>query len=229
MCGTACAPSISDRAPAARTLETISATGLIVPSTFETCVKATRRTSPRASSESSACERELAVLVDLQIAELGAALAAEHLPGNDVRVVLHLGDQHGVAGAHIRTAPRVGDEVDRLGDVLGEDRRLRIAVREGGDPGACALKGGVGLGGERVDAAVDVRVVLAQMLGDGVDDDLGLLRGCGRVQVDELAPVEAPAEDREVGPDGERLLSDWWHTPRCPRRPRRASRRPSRG
>src|SRR5207253_1057426 len=50
----ACAPSMSETAPAARTRAVISATGLIVPSTFETCVKATKRTSPRASSASSA-------------------------------------------------------------------------------------------------------------------------------------------------------------------------------
>ena len=42
-------------------------------------------------------ERELAALVDLQVAQLGAALAAEHLPGDEVRVVLHLRDQHRVA------------------------------------------------------------------------------------------------------------------------------------
>ena len=114
----------SETAPAARTRATISATGLIVPSTFETWVKATSRTSPRASSASSCLERELAALVDLQVAQLGAALAAEHLPGHEVRVVLHLGDQHRVAGADVRAAPRVGDEVDRLGHVLGEDRRL---------------------------------------------------------------------------------------------------------
>ncbi len=47
-------------------------------------------------------QRQLAALVDLQVAQLGAALAAEHLPGNDVRVVLQLGDQHRVAGAHVR-------------------------------------------------------------------------------------------------------------------------------
>ena len=68
-------------------------------------------------------ERQPPLLVDLQVAKRGAALAAEHLPGDDVRVVLGLGDQHRVAGADVRAAPGVGDEVDRLGDVLGEDRR----------------------------------------------------------------------------------------------------------
>ena len=46
-------PSINETAPAARTRAVISRTGLIVPSTFERCVNATRRTSPRASSASS--------------------------------------------------------------------------------------------------------------------------------------------------------------------------------
>ena len=79
-------------------------------------------------------QRQLAALVDLQVAQLRAALAAQHLPGHDVRVVLHLRDQHRVAGADVRPAPGVGDEVDRLGHVLREDRRLRLGADEGGDP-----------------------------------------------------------------------------------------------
>jgi hypothetical protein len=50
-------------------------------------------------------QRDLAAGVDLEVAQLRAALAAQHLPRHDVRVVLHLRDQHRVAGADVRAAP----------------------------------------------------------------------------------------------------------------------------
>ena len=53
ICGTACAPSITLTAPAARARLAISATGLIVPSTFETWATATILTLPPASASSS--------------------------------------------------------------------------------------------------------------------------------------------------------------------------------
>ena len=143
-------------------------------------------------------ERDLAAGVDLEVAQLRAALAAEDLPGDDVRVVLHLRDQHRVAGTDVRPAPGIRDEVDRLGDVLGEDRRLRLCSDERGDPFACAVVRGVGLLRQRVDAAVHVRVVLAQVIRERLDHDLGLLRGRARIQVDQRAPVETAGEDREV-------------------------------
>jgi hypothetical protein len=110
-------------------------------------------------------KRGFAAGVDLEVAQLCTALAAEDLPGDDVRVVLHLRDQHGVAGVDVRTAPRVGDEVDRLCDVLREDRAPRLCADERGDPPARAVVRGVGLLRQRVDAAMYVRVVLAQMVG----------------------------------------------------------------
>ena len=121
-------------------------------------------------------QRELTTLIDLEVAQRGSPLAAEHLPGNDVRVVLHLGDQHHIAGVHVGPTPGVGDQVDRLGDVLREDRRLRFASDEGCDLAPRCLVGRIGLLGERVDAAVHVRVMALQVIGERVDHDLRLLR-----------------------------------------------------
>ena len=110
-------------------------------------------------------QRQFATVIDLQIAQRRAALAAEHLPGDDVGVVLELGDEDCVARPHIRAlvglsaSPGVGDEVDRLGDVLREYGRLRLSADERGDAPARAVIGGVGLLRQRVDAAMDVRVV----------------------------------------------------------------------
>ena len=49
-------------------------------------------------------QRQFAALVDLQVAQRRAALAAQHLPGDDVGVVLELGDEDRVVRADVRPA-----------------------------------------------------------------------------------------------------------------------------
>jgi arginase family enzyme len=128
MCGTACAPSTSEIAPAARMRDVRKGDQLHVAA-LELLVEMV--------------EREFATLVHLEVAQLCAALAAQHLPRHDVRVVLHLGGEHGVAWADVRASPRIGDEVDRLGHVLREDRRPRLPADELRHLCARAVVGGV--------------------------------------------------------------------------------------
>ena len=59
--------------------------------------------------------------VDAEPAQLDAGLLGQHEPGDDVGVVLHLGEHDGVAGAEVGLAPGLGHQVQALGDVLGED------------------------------------------------------------------------------------------------------------
>ncbi len=128
-------------------------------------------------------QRQFATLVDLQVAQLGAPLAAQDLPGDEVPVMLHLRDQHRVAGSHVVTAPGIGDEVDRLGDVLREDRGPWLAPYKRCDPLAGALIGRVRLLRERVHAAVHVRVVRTQVARQRVYHRSRLLGGRRRVEV----------------------------------------------
>ena len=82
-------------------------------------------------------EVEPVVAVDGDPAQLDAALGGEDVPRHDVGVVLHVGEQDRVALAQVRAGPRVRDQVDRLGDVPGEDDLVRRAgVDEAGDLGA---------------------------------------------------------------------------------------------
>ena len=100
---------------------------------------------------------------------------AEQLPRDDVGVVLHLREHHEIVGGDVGATPRVGDEVDRLGHVLGEDRLAGRRVHEGGDGVARALVGVRGLGRDLVDAAVDrraIRLVVAVHLLDRRTDGL---------------------------------------------------------
>ena len=78
------------------------------------------------------------------------------VPRHDVGVVLHVGEHDDVAGGEVGPAPRLGDEVERLGGVLREHDLVGVAgVDEAGDLGPGRLVGVGGLGGEAVGAAVD--------------------------------------------------------------------------
>ena len=70
-------------------------------------------------------EVERVVLGHRDHPDLDAPLLAQHQPRHEVGVVLELGEQDGVALVQVGPAPRVGDQVDRLGDVLGEDDLAR--------------------------------------------------------------------------------------------------------
>ncbi len=48
-------------------------------------------------------------------------LGGQHVPGHQVGVVLHLGQDHHITGLQVGPAPGVRHQVDRLGGVAGED------------------------------------------------------------------------------------------------------------
>jgi hypothetical protein len=68
---------------------------------------------------------ELAGLGHPRDAQLDPVRIAQHLPGHQVRMVLHLGDHHGLARLHHAAAVAVRAEVDRFGAGLGEDDSRR--------------------------------------------------------------------------------------------------------
>ena len=117
-------------------------------------------------------EAEDAVIGDRDELEVAVALLDEELPRDEVGVVLHLGQDDGVAAVDVAPAPRVGDEVDRLGRVAGEDDLVAVGrVDEPRDLDPRRLVRGGRLLADRVDAAMDVGVVLAVVVRDGIDDD----------------------------------------------------------
>ena len=99
----------------------------MVPSTLLIAVKL------NALAPSSSCgevgEVELAVGGERHPAQLDAALGGQHVPRHDVGVVLHVGEHDDVAALQVGAAPRVRDQVQRLGGVLGEDDLVRACGR----------------------------------------------------------------------------------------------------
>ncbi len=128
-----------------------------------------------------------------------AALGREDVPGDDVRVVLHVGEHDDVAFAQVRAAPGVRDEVEALGRVLREDHFT--LARRVDEPLHLQPRGLVGLGRlgrDLVHAAVHVRVARLVVALHRVEHLPGLLRGRRRVEVDETRAVDHAVEDREV-------------------------------
>ena len=113
-----------------------------------------------------------------------ARLAADHLPGQKVTVVLHDRDDDFVAGLERAQAVAVGDEIQALGGVAGE---YDFVAAAGMDEGAYGLAGFVaharGGNAERIQAAQRIGVILAVECVLGLNDALGALRRGGVVQI----------------------------------------------
>ena len=101
----------------------ISATGLIVPSTFETCANATSLHVAARELALERSQRELAALVDLQVAQLAPRSRQSTCQGTRFAWCSICVISTASPARDVRAAPGVGDEVDRLGHVLREDRR----------------------------------------------------------------------------------------------------------
>jgi hypothetical protein len=76
--------------------------------------------------------------------------------------------------------------------------RVKIVERSG-----ALVNAAIRLRAQRVDAAMDVRVVVAVVVVERRQHLLGLLRSRGGVEVDETVAVDLPRKDREVGADVE--------------------------
>ena len=94
-------------APRPRSLRRARRTGLIVPSALERCATATSRVRSL-SRRSNASRSSSPVLGDRRGAQHGSGLLGHELPGDDVRVVLHPGDQDLVARLEATRGPSSG-------------------------------------------------------------------------------------------------------------------------
>src|SRR5450631_1128189 len=143
-------------------------------------------------------EIEFAVTGDRGEHDSCAGDLGNDLPGHDPAVVLHLGHQDHVAWAEVADPPRPGNQVDRLGGVLGEDGALAWRLDQPCDRIAAGLEARGGLFGQRVHPAVDIRVSLDVVPAHGVEYGGGLLGRGRRIEVDEGLAVPDRGKDREV-------------------------------
>ena len=141
--------------------------------------------------------------------------AAQFLPRNEIRVVLHLRDDDLVTRAEDepprgrviregRVPERIGHQVQRLGGVLGEhDLVRRRRPDEGSDARAGRLEVVGRLLGQRMRSTLDRGVVVGDEVLLGVDHRHRALRGRAGIQVHQTLPVpDRAVQDREVVADG---------------------------
>ena len=151
-------------------------------------------------------EQHVAAIIDRRDAQLGANLVAQHLPGNDVRVVLEIGDHHLIALADIAPAPGTRHEIDRFGRAASpDDGVIRRSVEETAHLLARGLEGVGRARRERVRCAMHVGILARIEIGDAVDHGLRLLRGRGVVEPDQRLAVDIFLQDREVAAEDMRV------------------------
>ena len=133
------------------------------------------------------------------VVELRAGALRDHLPRDEIAVMLELGEQDGVAGLEVVERPCRGDKIDALGGAASEDDLLGGAgVDELRDAFASTFVNAGGAIAQLVNAAMDVGVVVLVVALDGLENLTRFLRGGAVVEVDERVPVDLLIQDREI-------------------------------
>ena len=147
-------------------------------------------------------EIEHPVVVDRHHPELRPGLLAKELPRDDVRMVLHVGDDDLVALSEPWAHEAVRDEVDGLGGAARKDDLARIpGVEKAPDLLPGALVGRRRAFAQGVHAAVDIGVVVLVVVAERVDDRARLLAGRAVVEIGEGVAIDLLVERRKVGPN----------------------------
>ncbi len=175
-CGTACEASTTTSAPTEWAFAMIASSGLIVPSMLETQVTETTAVCS-VISWSMFVEVESTLVGDAEPAQRRTRTLRELLPRDDVGVVLHLRDHDLVVLADATAVTqRAGDQVERLGGVLGEHDLVAAGrADEPGDLVASRLERLAGLAAELMHRPGDIGVVQPVVVVDRPNHALGLL------------------------------------------------------
>ena len=159
-------------------------------------------------------EPHLTFVGDRHDAEHGPAFAAEHVPGDDVGVVLENRQDDLVARPDVAPSPGLRHQVDGLGRAAHEDDFARGAGAEVEvDLGAGCLVGIAGAHRQGVGTAVNVRVIGCVEARHRVDDRPRLVRRGGVVQPDERLTVDPLVERREIAAHHVHIVQTagvWW-------------------
>ena len=143
--------------------------------------------------------REIAVFLQIDVLERRTRRLGNELPRHEVAVMLRDRDDNLIAGFDIVQAVAVGDEVQRLRRILGEDNLLGAGrideLRRARTRILIDLRC---LDRERVGATVRISVTAAVVAADGLDDLLRLLRRRAVVEISNLFPVHLHLEKREI-------------------------------
>ena len=148
-------------------------------------------------SESVDIQRE--VVAKGNDAQSGVLAFAEHLPRDDVGMVLEVADNDFVALVNERLTETESQHIKAIGGAFGEDYFFgRGGAEEVSDLPAGVLVVLRGDLTEMVYPAVDIGIPMGVCLMDSVQDLTGFLGGGGVVQIHQRTVVDTLAEYREV-------------------------------
>ena len=147
-------------------------------------------------------KQQLALVVHRRHAQLRALLRAQHLPRHDVRVMLHRGDQHFIAGADIRLPVRLRYEVERLRRPAREDDLARPRRVHKRPHRLARLLELLGRNLRQVMyATVNIRVLALVIPHQRVDHRPRFLRSRRIVQIHQRMPVHLRLQNRKILPN----------------------------
>src|SRR2546430_2427041 len=123
----------------------------------------------------------------------------EQLPGDEVAVVLHFGEDNQVSGRDIGITPAIGHKIDAFSGVACEDDLFALAsVDEAGYFHARPFHLGGSFLADLVDTAMDVGMSGLVIGAHGLNDTIGLLRTRRAVEVNQRFAVYLAREYWEV-------------------------------
>ncbi len=144
----------------------------------------------------------LAGIVERDHTQIGVLLPAQHLPGDDIAVMLQAGQDDLIARMDIGSAKGLGDEIDRLGRPAREDQLTQARnADELLHLDASFLVKLRGPFAERMNAAMHVGVIVFVIVPKRLDHRPRLLRRRGIVEIDERLAVHLLMQDRKIGAD----------------------------
>lgn len=152
-------------------------------------------------------EVEKAVWSHRNEAQGGAGLLGQHLPWDEIAVMLHFGEENDVSRFQVSAAPSVCDEVDGLGGASSEDDLVGgLSVEKTGDLCARIFVSFGGSSAQFVESSVDVGVVVFVVVNDRLDDGSRLLGGGRVIQVDERVAMDFLMKDGEIGAERRKVV-----------------------
>lgn len=142
---------------------------------------------------------ECAVVSNWNVVYSRADSFREELPGNEIAVMLHLSEQDHVARTEEFSAPRLRDQIDAFSRAAGEHDLIHAF---GADKVGHALPGSLVMlscaCAQRVQAAMDVGVLVFVIMADDVEHSAGLLRTRRAVEINQRMTIHALPQNREL-------------------------------
>ena len=131
--------------------------------------------------------------------KLNSDLGNEHVPRNDVGVVLHVTEHDDIAGRKICSSPALRNHIESFGCILGEDDfGGRPRANEIANKCSSEFHAVRGFFSDHVNATMHIRINRAVVVVHRIQNRKRLLRSGRRVEIDDRLSVHLARKEREL-------------------------------